>query len=443
MGRKNKTLQLNIWMNGELVGNWCVTSGGEHQLRYAETWIESELSRPLSLSLPLQPPPLAYKGNIVETFFDNLLPDSIDIRRRIQKRFGIPTMHTFDLLNEIGRDCIGAIQLLNPDSYPENVRCIESKVLTDKEVEDILISTTSTSRFGLSRNDEFRISLAGAQEKTALTFYNDKWQRPLGTTPTTHILKLPIGKIGYNQIDMDLSIENEWLCSQILNLYNIKTAHCKILKFGSKKVLVVKRFDRQINKNGPWFVKLPQEDMCQVVGISSALKYENDGGPGILEIMKLLRGSQTAIRDRKTFFTSQILFWMLAAPDGHAKNFSIFIKPHGRYSLTPLYDVLSAYPVMGKGTGQIAKQKLKMAMAVFGKNKHYNWSKIVLHYWFITGKKCGLNKNGVEEILEDLINKTPNVVSKVNKIVSDNFPREVLDSILKGLLSAFNLLKGM
>ena len=42
-------------------------------------------------------------------------------------------------------------------------------------------------------SDDFRISLAGAQEKTALLRLNEKWMRPKGTTPTTHILKLPIG----------------------------------------------------------------------------------------------------------------------------------------------------------------------------------------------------------------------------------------------------------
>ena len=88
MGRPSKTRQLNIWMNGELVGHWLFAPQGRHEFRYAATLLESSASRPLSLSMPLQPSDTAYRDARVETFFDNLLPDSSDIRRRIQSRLG-------------------------------------------------------------------------------------------------------------------------------------------------------------------------------------------------------------------------------------------------------------------------------------------------------------------------------------------------------------------
>ncbi len=60
---------------------------------------------------------------------------------------------------------------------------------------------------------DFRISLAGAQEKTALLRINQQWCLPQGNTPTTHILKLPIGNIQSHshRIDLSDSVENEWL----------------------------------------------------------------------------------------------------------------------------------------------------------------------------------------------------------------------------------------
>ncbi|WP_246550628.1 HipA domain-containing protein [Photorhabdus caribbeanensis] len=90
--------------------------------------------------------------------------------------------------------------------------------------------------------------------------------------------------------------------------------------------------------------------------------------------MKLLLGSLQPTQDREMFFKSQILFWLLAAVDGHGKNFSIFIQPESAYKMTPLYDVLSAYPIFA--TKGIAPKKAKMAMALRGKNRQYNWAYI-------------------------------------------------------------------
>ncbi|PWU32249.1 HipA domain-containing protein, partial [Enterobacter hormaechei] len=76
-------------------------------------------------------------------------------------------------------------------------------------------------------------------------------------------------------------------------------------------------------------------------------------------------------RDNAQFFMTQIVFWMLAATDGHAKNFSISIGPQGLYHLTPVYDGLSAGPVIGHGNNQISWQKFKLAMAVRGSSNYY------------------------------------------------------------------------
>lgn len=101
---------------------------------------------------------------------------------------------------------------------------------------------------------------------------------PIGSTPTTHILKLPLGRIGRMGIDMSRSVENEWLCSQIAQKLDIKTAHSKISTFDGIKVLVVERFDRVISSEGNWIIRLPQEDFCQITATPSERKYEADGG---------------------------------------------------------------------------------------------------------------------------------------------------------------------
>lgn len=178
-------------MNGEQVGEWRRSPGSGQEFVYAESWLKSSAARPISLSLPLHSQP-SRKG--VEEFFDNLLPDNRAIRERIQRRFGTSSTSAFDLLQEIGRDCVGALQLLPEGHAPENVRKITGERLTSGGVAKILAGALNPA-FGRGEqaDDVFRISLAGAQEKTALLWHKKAWHRPTGSTPTTHILKLPIG----------------------------------------------------------------------------------------------------------------------------------------------------------------------------------------------------------------------------------------------------------
>src|SRR5882757_2682904 len=110
MARPSKSRALAVWMNGERVGTWVVHPAKPDEFSYAPEWLAAEAARPISLSMPLRP--LEYKGAEVAAYFDNLLPDSRRIRERLQHRFGAASSRAFDLLAEIGRDCVGAIQLL-------------------------------------------------------------------------------------------------------------------------------------------------------------------------------------------------------------------------------------------------------------------------------------------------------------------------------------------
>ncbi len=367
-------------------------------------------------------------------FFDNLLPDSRAIRERIQRRFGTSSTGAFDLLQEVGRDCVGALQLLPEGQPPVDVRKISGKRLTPGDIAKILASSMSAS-FGRGEKagDDFRISLAGAQEKTALLWHKGDWHRPTGSTPTTHILKLPIG--GNPQgIDLSTSVENEWLCAQIVAAYGIPVAGCNMETFGEQKTLVVERFDRRLAADGKWFMRLPQEDFCQATATSPALKYESDGGPGIEKIMELLLGSEKAAADRRDFMRTQLVFWLLAAIDGHAKNFSIFLQAGGAYRLTPRYDILSAHPMLGKGRGKLSPHKIRMAMAVRGKNRHYRWKEIAARHWLETARRCGLSE--MNSIMDEVIAQTPKVVEQVSARLPSRFPDLISETILNGTAAA-------
>src|SRR5699024_2248193 len=158
---------------------------------------------------------------------------------------------------------------------------------------------------------------------------------------------------------------------------------------------------------------------CQALNVAPALKYESDGGPGIESIMTLLLGSQKAIDDREMFFKSQILFWMLAAIDGHGKNFSIFIESGTSFRLTHLYDVMSAFSIY-KARG-IEIKKAKMAMALQGKNRQYNFSMIQPRHFISTATKVGFPTKTAMELMVDMAEKTDAVIATVSSQLPADF----------------------
>lgn len=435
MARVSRARSLGVWMNAELTGHWSIDSMGRHEFHYDESWVKNEVARPISLSMPLQPPEVPYRGPVVEAYFDNLLPESIEVRKRIRDKFGAASTSVFDLLVETGRDCVGAIQLLPPGQPPQGVDQINGKALDEGGVADSLRRAVSGNPLGQRDDDDLRISLAGMQEKTALLLKDNKWHEPLGATPTTHIFKLPLGLVGRMQADLSTSVENEWLCAQIVREFGLPVARCDIADFEDQHVLIVERFDRRLSADRSWWLRLPQEDMCQALGIQPADKYESDGGPGMADINNLLLGSRNAAADRRLFFRAQVLFWMLCAVDGHAKNFSVFIERYGRFKSTPLYDVISAYPILGNGKNQLSPKKASMAMAVTGQNRHYRWAEIQPRHWLSTANKIGLSAT-VEEDIADLVARTPGVVKTVNAALPKSFPRGVADPVFDGLTQA-------
>ena len=415
------------------MGHWTPASRRPMELRYDEGWLASRSARPLSLSLPL---PLVgnepLRGDRVENFFDNLLPDSSAIRRRLAQRYSGGSEDTFDLLAAIGRDCVGAIQLLPVDEEPTGFDRIEGQVLDDEGVAAMLRTTVSNGSFA-GQGQDFRISIAGAQEKTALLRHEDNWLRPLGATPTTHIIKLPLGLVGNMQADMRTSVYNEWLCLTFMRELGFDVAQADIMTFADHTpVLVVERFDRKKHPSGTWIVRLPQEDFCQALGVSPAKKYEADGGPGIERLAQVLSGSISARTDLRTLLASQVAFWLLAATDGHAKNFSIRLQTGGTYALTPMYDVLSAWPIIGSGKNQLDWRNAKLAMAVSGKNRHYELATILRRHFNATAAKCGWGANA-EDIMSELIARIEPAIAAVTERLPASFPHDVAEAIFGGV----------
>lgn len=433
--------QLTVWMNGVRVGRWERRHAGATTFQYDADWMASEAGRVLSLSLPFTPGNTPHRGEVVTDFFDNLLPDNEGIRARIRARFATESTGAFDLLSAIGRDCVGAVQLLPEGEAPEGYDRIAAEPLDEAGVEQAIGAALSGSRvLGQTEEEEgFRISIAGAQEKTALLFHRNRWWRPKGATPTTHILKLPLGLVGNLQADMHDSVENEWLCSRVMQAFGLATAHCEMARFGDRKVLVVQRFDRAMQGNR-WIARRPQEDFCQALGRPGRLKYETDGGPGMNDILRVLATSSHGLEDARAFVKAQLVFWLLAATDGHAKNFSLVHERGGTYRLTPFYDVLSAWPIIGNGPRQVPWQKVRLAMAVRSRNAHWKVKDVLPRHWDAVARVAGLGD--AKALVAEVAGQTPGVIERVGGQLPKGFPAQVGDRIFAGMQEQAGRLAG-
>ncbi len=437
-----RTPALDIWMNGVHVGRWERPKGVADRLTYNPGWIDSAEGRPLSLSLPFSRAHgrhgenLSLRGDKVTAYFENLIPDNERILQRLRERYNARSIAPFDLLAAIGRDCVGAIQLVPAGADPGDIRRIEATPLNEAGVANVLRNTTVSRQPGEAPDDDaFRLSIAGAQEKTALLRHKGRWCIPHGATPSTHIFKLPLGLVGNVHADMRLSLELEWLCMELVRAYGLPVARVEIGQFEDQKALIVERFDRRRAAGGKYWLRIPQEDFCQASGLPPTQKYESDGGPGIRSILEILRGSEHAAVDRANFFRTQLLFWALAATDGHAKNFSLRLLAGGRYQLTPLYDILSTYPVQGRKAHQFDPRNSRLAMAVESRNRHYVLHDIHRWHWVTMAASLGLAE-GVEPIIADLIERTPSAFDAVAERLPEGFPIALFDSVKAGTTAA-------
>lgn len=432
MRRRQGRVPLGVYLNARLVGWLRRSAGGEIAFQYDPGWLDWEHALPISVSLPLRED--RYIGGSVTAVLDNLLPDSEPIRRRVAERVGAEGYDAYSLLVEIGRECVGALQFLPEGQEPAPAGAVEGRrIAADgiaKRIRDL-----AKAPLGIDKDEDFRISIAGAQEKTALLFWKKKWHLPRGTTATTHIFKPRLGVLP-NGIDMTRSVENEHLCLKLTAALGLPSARTEIVDFGAKRVLVIERFDRLWTRDGR-LLRLPQEDCCQALSVPPGRKYEADGGPGIADVLGVLKGSDDPEGDRRRFLKTQIVFWLMGAIDGHAKNFSIFLKPGGRFALTPLYDVMSGQPAFD--AGQIHKNKYKLAFAV-GEKRHYVVDSITPRHFMQTAAKSGVPATTVQDICAEFAETCEQAIEKALSSLPKGFPEALAASIVGGIRKRRNLL---
>ena len=393
---------------------------GRLRFTYDADWQAWDAATPLSLSMPLAA--REHRHHVVNAFLWGLLPDNDRVLERWAREFGVSPSHPLGLLANVGEDLPGAMRLVDPDA-PVRIPAGDGiDWLSEGDVADLLAEVRADQTAWLGRDTAARWSLAGAQPKIALLYDDERgWGRPRGRPATNRILKPAIADFD----DHDL---NEHLCLKAAGLLDLRAVRSEVVSFGAERAIVVERYDRIQGSGGGW-ERVHQEDLCQALAVHPAQKYQNEGGPSPVGVVKLLRASipdrHTAERDVAGFIDALIFNWLIAAPDAHAKNYSVLLSG-SRVRLAPLYDIASALP-----NTDLYVPKVRSAMKI---GPHYLLSAIKQSSWRTLATDVGVDADALIVRARELAAAAPaafsdaTAVLTVTRLTSD-LPARLIDGV--------------
>ena len=405
---------LVILMNGIEAGRLNYERG-RLSLTYDAAWRERRGAIPISLSMPMTA--AAHTGAKVGAFIWGLLPDNEQIIQEWARRFHVSARQPFGLIGAVGEDCAGAIQFVAPDRVGavlsgelDGIEWLSTAQIAER------LAGLRTNRGAWRRvGDGGQFSLAGAQPKIALIQQNGQWGIPTGRVPTTHILKPP-------SADLEAQVENEHFCLSVLGRLGLPVAQSHVQSFDGEIAIVVERYDRLVTATG--VLRIHQEDFCQALGVMPDRKYQNEGGPGLRDIISLIREvSESPQEDVQTVIDATIFNWIVGGSDAHAKNFSLLLSAGGRARLAPIYDVASVLPY----APQVQFQDVKLAMKIGGE---YRLSEINMRHWLRFADENRIDIDHVRERINIMADQLPDVSADVrDQIARDGAAHAINDKL--------------
>ena len=325
---------LDIWWEGRIVGQLTQNQHGELGFAYASAWLDDESAPGLSASLPKRVEPFTRRES--RPFFGGLLPEESQ-RDAAAQALGVSRGNDFALLDRLGGDVAGALQLLPPGEGPTAPALGQRPVPLDDDGV-IRVLDALPARPLLAGEEGLRLSLAGAQSKVPVILVDGAVALPAPGQPTTHILKPPIARF-------TATTENEAFVMRLAAEIGLDVAPVEPRVVRDRPYLLVERYDRAVGADGQ-VRRIHQEDFCQALGIPPETKYASEGGPAFKDCFELLRriAERPAVDVLKLL--DAVIFNAIAGnADAHGKNFSILYSDEGP-RLAPLYDLLAtvAYP---------------------------------------------------------------------------------------------------
>jgi serine/threonine-protein kinase HipA len=413
-------MELIAILDGRETGRVARDKRGRLSFTYNEEWRAADNAYPLSISMPLA---LAQHGHAkIDPFLWGLLPDNQMILDHWARKFHVSARNAFSLIGAVGEDCAGAVQFVRPERLddilggaPPEIEWLDEAAIAQR----LRALREDNSAWRIPR-DTSQFSLAGAQPKTALLVDDGRWGVPSGRVPTTHILKPPSG-------EFDGHAENEHFCLELARALGLPVVDSRIMHFQDEVAIVIERYDRIRTAAG--LRRVHQEDICQALSIPPTLKYQNEGGPGIRDIVELLRTySSNAAEDVRTFLDSVAYNWMIVGTDAHAKNYALLIGAEGRVRLAPLYDVASVSPY-----SQIDIHRVKLSMKLGGE---YRFRNIQQRHWRRQADELGVDPDELVHRVDDLARQLADNVPNIARRMTDEGLTHPLIPRLVGALTA-------
>lgn len=387
-------MKLKVFFGKEFAGVLASTADQGVVFSYDDSYRTNKSNSALSISMPLSKKEYSQKECL--PFFSGLLPEG-DVKRRVSDFLHVSESSTLKLLQELGGECAGMISIL-----PENKNCsVQKSYAFNNENYELLDDETL---YGFIKNinvrpllkakKELRLSLAGAQEKLPLVYFDKKYYLPKSDAPSTHIVK-PSGDGELSTLSI-----NEFVCMKLAQSCGLKVPNVELKTIHDITFLLEERYDRIVNKKS--IKRLHQEDFCQALGIMSDRKYQNDNGPDITKIYSLIQKECTIpLLDTKEFLKYVIFNFIIGNCDAHGKNYSLLYEK-GSSKLSPIYDAICTlvYPSLTK----------KMSMKI---GKHYEILKVTKQDFVELATSINLKSSIVLKMLDETITNITNGFDKI------------------------------
>ena len=409
MKAKSEEDALLVYLNKTRIGVLSRLKGGKLEFAYDPQY---RSGTPLSYSMPVAD--RIHSHSTVNPFLWNLLPDDTRLLATWGRQYHVDPSNCYALLREIGEDCAGAVRFVSFERDAEaNIGGLNP--ISNTEIGRRLSQLENDPAAARSISDEGRFSLAGAQPKIALRLENDSWSIPWGTEPTTHILKPP-------RSDFAGLAENEHFCLQLASALGMRAAESSVQTFDGYKTIVVKRFDRMKRENG--IHRIHQEDMCQALGVGPERKYENEGGPGIPDVMGIASSSRRRLEDREAFMDAIVFNYLILGTDAHAKNYSILHTNQG-FILAPLYDIASFAPYTK------SQKDERLAMRI---DRYYKIAQIRRRHFERTARSCNYPAKKLVDRLEAIASQLPATCEQIGQsAINDGLDPDFIETLIERL----------
>lgn len=385
---------LNVFQGGVLVGSLDKGDGEPfYGFTYDEAYLKTSSAVPLSLSLPLSA--CRYTGYEAMPFFEGLLPEG-DVREAVARQFHVSATRPMELIRVLGKDCAGDVVVLEEDDSGDL-----SEEATYVPLPNALEAIARYPYGAISQlRAEYRLSLAGGQEKIAL-FHDDRvplgrgWFAPLAGAPSSHIIKPQVTD------RFPFLAPNEFMCMEAARAMGFEVPETAIV-LGERPLFIVRRYDREITgEPGDGSLQIlrraHQEDFCQAIGLISARKYEGQKTHHAQDMASVLvEYAMQPIEALRELFRRIAMNYLIGNCDAHLKNYSLFLRESTAVSLAPVYDLMCTTIYDGRFGSELSRG---MGIRI---GDHLNIDKVTPNDFALLAQDMRQPKRAAAKILEEL-----------------------------------------